>query len=145
MSGYNLDLLVKKRRQETREDEEEREIQKYQSQSLTSLHFFFFLVCMKLLQLCPSLWNPMDCSLPGSFVHGILQARIWSGLPFPHQGIFPTLGLNVLLKSPALAGGFFTTNTPFFLEWSKIPCVNFFKVEIVSSTSPNARRLKKLI
>ena len=41
MSGYNLDLLVKKRRQETREDEEEREIQKYQSQSLTSFQFFF--------------------------------------------------------------------------------------------------------
>ena len=27
-------------------------------------------------QLCPSLCHPMDCSLPGSFVHGILQARI---------------------------------------------------------------------
>ena len=29
----------------------------------------------KLLQ-CPTLCNPMDCSLPGSSVHGILQARI---------------------------------------------------------------------
>ena len=28
------------------------------------------------LQLCPTLCNPMDCSLPGSSVHGILQARI---------------------------------------------------------------------
>ena len=27
-------------------------------------------------QLCPALCNPMDCSLPGSSVHGILQARI---------------------------------------------------------------------
>ena len=27
-------------------------------------------------QLCPTLCNPMDCSLPGSAVHGILQARI---------------------------------------------------------------------
>ena len=25
-------------------------------------------------QSCPTLWNPMDCSLPGSFVHGISQA-----------------------------------------------------------------------
>ena len=40
MSGYNLGLLVKKRRQEAREDEEERAIQKYQSQTLTSLQFF---------------------------------------------------------------------------------------------------------
>ena len=30
----------------------------------------------KLLQLCLTLCNPMDCSLLGSFVHGILQARI---------------------------------------------------------------------
>ena len=27
-------------------------------------------------ELCPTLCDPMDCSLPGSFVHGILQARI---------------------------------------------------------------------
>ena len=27
-------------------------------------------------QSCPTLCDPMDCSLPGSFVHGILQARI---------------------------------------------------------------------
>ena len=34
--------------------------------------------CMhiKLLHLCPSLWHPMDCALPGSPVHGILQTRI---------------------------------------------------------------------
>ena len=30
----------------------------------------------KLLQLCPTLCGPMDCSLPGSSVHGIFQARI---------------------------------------------------------------------
>ena len=30
----------------------------------------------KLLQLCPTLCNSMDCSLPGSSVHGILWARI---------------------------------------------------------------------
>ena len=27
-------------------------------------------------QLCPTLWGPMNCSLPGSSVHGIFQARI---------------------------------------------------------------------
>ena len=30
---------------------------------------------VKLLQSCPALCDPVDCSLPGSFVHGILQAR----------------------------------------------------------------------
>ena len=29
----------------------------------------------KSLQLCPTLCNPMDCSLPGFSIHGILQAR----------------------------------------------------------------------
>ena len=33
-------------------------------------------VLAKLLQLCLTLCKPMDCSLPGSSVHGILQARI---------------------------------------------------------------------
>ena len=38
----------------------------------------------KSLQLCPPLCNPMDCSPPGSSVHGILQARIldWVAMPF---------------------------------------------------------------
>ena len=30
----------------------------------------------EVIQSCPTLSNPMDCSLPGSSVHGILQARI---------------------------------------------------------------------
>ena len=35
-------------------------------------------------QLCPTLCDPMDCSPPGSSVHGILQARIleWVTIPF---------------------------------------------------------------
>ena len=38
------------------------------------------------LQSCLTLYDPIDCSPPGSSVHGILQARIWSGLPFPSPG-----------------------------------------------------------
>ena len=37
----------------------------------------------KSLQLCPTLCDPIDGSPPGSPVPGILQARHWSGLPFP--------------------------------------------------------------
>ena len=41
--------------------------------------------CMrdKSLQWCPTLCDPMDCSLSGFSVHGILQARIleWNALP----------------------------------------------------------------
>ena len=40
-------------------------------------------VCAQSLQSCPTLCDPMDCSLPGSSVHGILQARIleWVAMP----------------------------------------------------------------
>ena len=37
----------------------------------------------KSLQSCPTLCDPIDGSPPGSPVPGILQARTWSGLPFP--------------------------------------------------------------
>ena len=43
-----------------------------------------------------------DCRLPGSSVHGIFQARIWSGLPFPPPGDLPCPGIK--LVSPELAG-----------------------------------------
>ena len=50
-------------------------------------------VCMhaKLLQLCPTLFDPMDCSLPGSFIHGILQARIleWVAIPTSRGSFWP--------------------------------------------------------
>ena len=40
-------------------------------------------------QSCPTLSDPMDCSLPGSSVHGIFQARVLecgaTGLPIHHQ------------------------------------------------------------
>ena len=51
--------------------------------------------CAKLLQLCLTLCDPMDCSLPGSSVRGILQARILEWVLL--QGIFPTQGSNLCL------------------------------------------------
>jgi len=45
------------------------------------------LCCAKLLLPCPTLPNPMDCSPPGSSVHGLLQARIleWVAIPFSRE------------------------------------------------------------
>ena len=37
----------------------------------------------KSLQSCPTLCDPIDSSLPGSTVPGILQQEYWSGLPLP--------------------------------------------------------------
>ena len=52
-------------------------------------------LCVLVAQACPTLCDPMDCSLPGSSVHGILQARILEWLTFPSPGgIFPIQGSN---------------------------------------------------
>ena len=40
-------------------------------------------VCAQLLQSCSTLCDPMDCSLPGSFVHGIFLARIMEWIAMP--------------------------------------------------------------
>ena len=51
-------------------------------------------------QLCPTLWDPMDCSPPGSSVHGTFQAGILEWLPFPSPGDLPNPGIKP--SSPAL-------------------------------------------
>ena len=79
-------------------------------------------MCARSLQLCPTLCDPMDCSLPSSSVHGDSPGKS-TGVgchaltpgDLPHPGIEP-----VFLMSPALAGGFFTTSAsweaPYFLS-----------------------------
>ena len=47
------------------------------------------------IKLCPTHYDPMDCSPPGSFIHGISQARIYrGGLPFPSPGFLLIQGSN---------------------------------------------------
>ena len=56
----------------------------------TGVGCHFLLQCMKVkseseaAQSCLTLHNPMDCSLPGSFIHGIFQARVleWGAIAF---------------------------------------------------------------
>ena len=56
----------------------------------TSVGCHFLLQCMKLesesevAQSCPTLSDPMDCSLPGSSIHGIFQATVleWGAIAF---------------------------------------------------------------
>ena len=57
-------------------------------------------------QLCLTLCDPMDCSPPGSSVHGILQARIleWVAMPSSRGSSWPRDGTQV----SHIAGGFFT-------------------------------------
>ena len=55
--------------------------------------------------------DPIDCTSPGSSVHGILQVRIleWVASALL-QGIFLTQGSNLRLMASALSGRFFTTS-----------------------------------
>ena len=49
----------------------------------TENHCGWWLCCTKSLQLCLTIWDPVECSPPGFSVHGILQARIleWVAMP----------------------------------------------------------------
>ena len=59
----------------------------------TGVGCHFLLQCMKVkserevAQSCPTLSEPMDCSLPGSSVHGIFQARVleWGAIAFSEE------------------------------------------------------------
>ena len=77
----------------------------------TGVGCHFLLQCMKVksesevAQSCPTLSNPMDCSLPGSSAHGIFQARVleWGAIAlsgsYPKSFIFLTSTLNFLRKA----------------------------------------------
>ena len=72
-----------------------------------------FLCESEVAQSCPTLCDPMDCSLPGSSIHGIFQARIleWGAISFsrdlPDPGIEP--------GSPALQADTLLSEPPAFL------------------------------
>ena len=58
------------------------------------------------------LCDAMDCILPGSSFHGVLQARILEWVAMSLLGDLPDSRIEATpLMTPALAGGFFTTST----------------------------------
>ena len=80
----------------------------------TGVGCHFLLQCMKVksesevAQSCPTLSDPMDCSLPGSSVHGISQARVleWGAIAFSQQRLTPLI------------------NQDRELLWAQLTCVN---------------------
>ena len=75
----------------------------------------FSSVHAKSRQSCPALCHPMDCSLPGSSVHGILQTRIleWVAILFS-RGSSRSRDRTHISCSSCITGGFFTTEPPGF-------------------------------
>ena len=78
----------------------------------TGVGCHFLLQCMKVkseievAQSCPTLRNPLDCSLPGSSTHGIFQARLleWGAIAFsnkiPRTALLEGFPGTLLAKNP---------------------------------------------
>ena len=84
---------------------------------------------MLVAQSCLTLCDPMDCSLIGSSVHGIFQARILEWVPFPSPGHLPdpgiepgspTLQTDSLLSEPLVDYEFWSESQELFLADRKI-------------------------
>ena len=75
------------------------------------MDYHFLLQCMKVksesevTQSCPTLRDPMDCSLPGFSIHGIFQARVleWGAIAFSE--FLDGTQLSFFLAVPGLSCG----------------------------------------
>ena len=75
-------------------------------------------MCAQLLQSCPTLWDPMDCGLPGFSVRGILQARTreWVAVPSSKGSSQPRAQTHISYVS--CVGGLFLKVVGFyFFSW----------------------------
>ena len=64
-------------------------------------------------QLCPTLWDPLDCGSPGSSVHGIIWARILEGVAIFSSRVSSWLREGTCANhSSCIAGWFFTIEPP---------------------------------
>ena len=74
----------------------------------TGVGFHFLLQCMKVksesevAQSCPTPSDPMDCSLPGSSIHGIFQARVLKWGAIAYSNLNPAAAAKSLQLCPTL-------------------------------------------
>ena len=67
------------------------------------------LSCFSRVQLCVTLWT---AACQATLFMGFFRQEYWSGLSCPPPGDLPNPGIKLVsLKSPTLAGGFFTTGS----------------------------------
>ena len=96
-------------------------------------HIFKYLMCsFSVTQLCPTLCNPMDYSLPGFSVHGILQARIleWVATSYSRGFSQPRdrtsiswvscIGRQILYHCANLEAHWYATNHNYLLKMTKM-------------------------
>ena len=89
---------------------------------------------MLVTQSCLTLYDPRDCSLPSSSIHGILQARIleWVAIPFFRGSSWPRDWTHISSAS-CISGRFFTTKPPgkpykskLWIQWGVFVCLFVF-------------------
>ena len=119
----------------------------------TGVGCHFLLQCRKVksesqvAQSCPTLSDPMDCSLPGSSVHGIFQARVLEWVAIAFSGPSPAKSLQLCLTlcdpidgsppgSPVL--GILQART---LEWVAISFSNAWKWKVKVKSLNHVRLL----
>ena len=81
-------------------------------------------------QLCPTLWDPMDCSLPGSSLHGILQARVleWVAISFSRGSSWPRDWIHVSHIPGRHFNLWATREAPDWWNWRTHPQIQFVKL-----------------
>ena len=82
----------------------------FSNEEYFSCHILRLWVHAKLFQSCPTLCDPMDCTPPGSSVHGMLQVRIleWVAMPSSRGSSGPRDRTCISFNS-CIAGRFFST------------------------------------
>ena len=107
----------------------------------------FVLCCAKMLQLCPTLCNPMDCTPPSFLFHGILQTRIqpesWSELSCPPPEDPPNPGIEpqCLQSISSVAQSCLTLSDPMDCIKPGFPVIakawSLFKLMSINSVMPS--------
>ena len=104
----------------------------------TGVGCHFLLQCMKVksesevAQSCPTPSDPMDCSLPGSSIHGIFQARVleWGAIAFSEMSygsMYKWAYVNEWMCTVILL-----CNYPLKNYWLYIMFQGFFKINVVN-------------
>jgi len=84
-------------------------------------------------QSCPTLCDPMDCSLPGFSIHGILQARIleWVTISFSRGSSYP----GIEPRSPSLEAAALTSEPQGSLLWNTTMIVFLADITLMNLSS----------
>ena len=82
-------------------------------------------------QSCPTLCDPMDCSLPGSSIHGIFQARIleWVAIPFSRKSSNP----GIKPGSPTLQADALPPESPSVSSVQSLSRVRLFAIPSIAA------------